>query len=601
MRKPSFLAVLFFVLLAFAPTEAFAERRVALVVGNSQYKKIPRLANPLNDASDIAEALRKLGFDVIIRTDADKGNFDRALAEFARKASGADAALFYYAGHGIQYQRQNYLLPTDIEVEDYNDVEFQSVSISRVLDALHRSDGVKIIILDACRDNPLDKRLSASSRALGETRGGLARLDRTDGLVIAYATAPDQVAQDGATRNSPFTAALIRWLSEPGLEIGTLFRRVSQDVYEQTGGRQRPEISISLIKDFYLNLNDSDTTTWAKIRDSQDPAEFYGFVKSFPQSPLAREARSRIEFIERVRRENEERFERERRSIAAQFEQFRQEAARQEVERLAAEKRDAARREAERVAQARRLEEDRADAARRERELAAQRQKEQDDLAASQRTEEARRREEARLAAEKLAADNRERELAARRKQEADRQEAARLAAEKLMAEKQAAEQAAKRKQEDERRAEEAAAAQREALRQEVARLAVERRLAEKAEKRKAEVRQPEPVVASRQAPPAAESERKPEQIAMLGGPDALSSQNADDLRRAVEKLAEERRKEAKLVEEETKERERLMIARQTATGAELERIDVAIRELDRRAVERLAKKARENRLATGQ
>ena len=226
-----FLSVL---ILTFWVGTALADKRVALIIGNSQYTRIsPKLANPANDAHDIAQALEGIGFEVILRTDVGKGDFDRSLAEFARKASGADTALFYYAGHGLQYQRQNFFLPVDIEVQDAADVEFQAVGMDRVLEAINKAEGVKIVILDACRDNPLAKQFTARSLNGGGMTRGLARIDRTEGLIIAYATAPDQVAQDGAGRNSPFTESLIRRIKEPGLEIGTMFRRVTSDVFER--------------------------------------------------------------------------------------------------------------------------------------------------------------------------------------------------------------------------------------------------------------------------------------------------------------------------------------------------------------------------------
>jgi Caspase domain len=309
--------------LAFWAGTARADKRVALVVGNSQYTRItPKLANPANDANDIAQALKSIGFEVILKIDAGKGEFDRGLAEFARKASGADTALFYYAGHGLQYQGKNFFLPIDIDVQDVADVEFQAVGINSVQQAIDRSGGVKIIILDACRDNPLAKEFA--TRGLngggGGTRG-LARIDRTEGFIIAYATAPDQVAQDGTgRRNSPFTEALIHRIKEPGLEIGTMFRRVTSDVYETTRGRQRPEVSISLLTDYFLIPAESDTIAWDRIRDSNDEADFKEFIQKFPSSPFTREAQARIDLFERIRRENAEeaRLKREREALEAE-------------------------------------------------------------------------------------------------------------------------------------------------------------------------------------------------------------------------------------------------------------------------------------------
>ncbi|MCL2384841.1 MAG: caspase family protein, partial [Alphaproteobacteria bacterium] len=312
-RSSSRVAWLSALILIFGIGSAQADKRVALVIGNSQYTLIsPKLANPSNDAHDLAEALKGIGFEVILKTDIGKGDFDRSLAEFARKASGADTALFYYAGHGLQYQRQNYFLPVDIKVEDAPDVEFTAIGMDRVLEAIDKANGVKVLILDACRDNPLAKQvLTRGVGGSGELMRGLARLDRTEGLIIAYATAPDQVAQDGSGRNSPFTEALIRRIKEPGLEIGTMFRRVTSDVFERTNGRQRPEISISLLTDYFLNPSVADSIEWGRIRNSDDEDVFKTFIRKYPESPYARDAQYRIDLFERIKREQQDRVARE--------------------------------------------------------------------------------------------------------------------------------------------------------------------------------------------------------------------------------------------------------------------------------------------------
>ncbi|MGH6801536.1 MAG: caspase family protein, partial [Methylocella sp.] len=309
-----FLSVL---ILTFWAGTALADKRVALIVGNSQYTRIsPKLINPANDSHDIAKALQSIGFTVLLKTDIGKGEFDRSLAQFAREAAGADTALFYYAGHGLQYQRQNYFLPVDIEVQDSADVEFQAVAMDRILEAINHAAGVKIVILDACRDNPLAKQFSTRSLNGGGATRGLARIDRTEGLIIAYATAPDQVAQDGAGRNSPFTESLVKRIKEPGLEIGTMFRRVANDVFERTNGRQRPEYSDSLLSDYFLNPVESDSIAYSRIRDSNELADFQEFIRKFPASPFVRDAQIRIDLFERLRRLNEEEAKAARERIA---------------------------------------------------------------------------------------------------------------------------------------------------------------------------------------------------------------------------------------------------------------------------------------------
>jgi hypothetical protein len=304
MNKPisSWVAALCCTLLAlFAASAASAERRVALVIGNSQYKNSNLvLFNPKNDAEDVAASLRSLGFEVILRIDADRRDFDLAMTQFARVATYADTALFYYAGHALQHQGQNYLMPTDAELEDELSLRYEMVSLDDVRAGLERAGGVKIMILDACRNNPvldgLKRRMTRLTRDAATVRG-LARISGAQGEVVAYATAADQVAADGSGRNSPFTAALLKRLAEAGLEIGTMFRRVAADVTEQTKGQQHPELLISLISEYYLNQN--DRPVWERIKDTADAAAFRDFVDRFPSSPRASDARYRLQMLER--------------------------------------------------------------------------------------------------------------------------------------------------------------------------------------------------------------------------------------------------------------------------------------------------------------
>ncbi len=233
---------------------AQAQRRVALVIGNSTYANTPQLANPANDASDIATALKLLGFDVIAESNLTKSAMDNAFRRFARAMDGADAALFYYAGHGMQFQSQNYLMPIDAKLQHEADLPYEMAKVDDVIADMSRVKGVRLVILDACRDNPLEanlKRTVARTRNIAQTRG-LARMTRTQGLLVAYATQPGQVADDGIDRNSPFTKSLLQHIATPGLEVGPLFRRVASDVNKSTGGKQTPELSVSLLGEFYF-------------------------------------------------------------------------------------------------------------------------------------------------------------------------------------------------------------------------------------------------------------------------------------------------------------------------------------------------------------
>jgi len=305
---------------------AQADRRIALVIGNAHYgNPALTLSNPKNDAEDVADALRAVGFEVLKATDASKRDMDLAMARFARAATDSDAALFFYAGHALQYQGRNYLIPTDAEVEDEVSLRYQLMPIDDVRAALDRATGVKVMILDACRNNPIvesiRRRTIGESRALGGQRG-LARIDKTQGMVIAYSTAADEVAADGSGRNSPFTRAFLKRLKEPGLEIEQLFRRVAADVNTDTGGRQRPETYVSLLSDYYLNQ--TDRTAYDAVKEASDPAVLRDFVSKFPSSSYVPDARYRIQRLELQAQEK-------------QLQQIRQEEAarRQEEQRRA--------------------------------------------------------------------------------------------------------------------------------------------------------------------------------------------------------------------------------------------------------------------------
>src|SRR5580704_14917684 len=221
LLRVGIVAVFTAVMVTLAAVPALADRRVALVVGNAQYATPSLfLANPKNDADDVAAVLRTLGFDVILKTDSNKRDLELAMAQFARLSTNADVALFFYAGHALQYQGRNYLMPVDSTLEDEISLRSQMVAIDDVRAALDRASGVKVMILDACRNNPLaetfKRKISGASRAI-ETVRGLARIDKAEGTIVAYATAPDEVATDGSGRNSPYTAALLKHLQEPGL------------------------------------------------------------------------------------------------------------------------------------------------------------------------------------------------------------------------------------------------------------------------------------------------------------------------------------------------------------------------------------------------
>ncbi len=316
-------------------TYAQADRRVALVIGNSEYETRLRLPNPSNDAQDMADSLRSLGFDVILRINADKQRFMQALAEFSRTVTGAEIGLFFYAGHGIQFNGNNYLMPVNAQLQDEVSIRFELVALEEVQRALDGSAGVRILVLDACRNNPLAAELTRSMRARNRDAAisrGLARIDQARGTVVAYSTQANEVAEDGAARNSPFTRALLDSLREPGLEIGAMFRKVATRVYEATSGKQVPELSISLLSEVFLNRNETDAQLWGRVRAANDLAGVRDFLDHFPNSFYAADARLRLDMLEREARAQQldrERAERER--------ELRDRMAALEIERLQAE------------------------------------------------------------------------------------------------------------------------------------------------------------------------------------------------------------------------------------------------------------------------
>ena len=218
---------------------AAADSRVALVIGNASYSHAPVLANPLNDAMDIGAALGRLGFAVTRLENADYTALRRGLLEFTRAAAAADIAVVFYAGHGIEVDQRNFLVPVDARLLSDRDVEFETVPLDLVARAVEGAAGLRLVILDACRENPF----AASMQRAGATRAigrGLARVEPSGATLVAYAAKEGTVAADGEGRNSPYSRALLAHLEEPGLEVGLLFRKVRDAVMTATGGRQEP-------------------------------------------------------------------------------------------------------------------------------------------------------------------------------------------------------------------------------------------------------------------------------------------------------------------------------------------------------------------------
>ena len=225
--------------------------RNALVIGNSAYPKAP-LTNPKNDASDVAEALRGAGFEVDVKLDASRTDMQDAIARFgARLKTKGGVGLFYFAGHGVQLDGENYLLPVDMQVASAEDIKRAGVSAANLVDAMakNRSD-LSIVILDACRDNPFP--------AAGGTRG-LSRIDSGASLFVSFSTSPGAVALDGSGRNSPYTKHLVQAIGAPNLSIEDTFKRTLKGVHTETKGEQTPWLSSSFFGDFVFRPAESQT------------------------------------------------------------------------------------------------------------------------------------------------------------------------------------------------------------------------------------------------------------------------------------------------------------------------------------------------------
>lgn len=293
-----------------------AAKRVALVIGNSAYEHAAPLANPKNDALALALSLERLGFDVVKGVDLDHAAFSKAVRKFSKKLKGADVGLFFFAGHGLQVKGRNYLAPIDAALDDEADLDFEAMPVLTVLKQMERETKTNLVILDACRNNPLARNLARSmgTRSVGIGRG-LARITSGVGTLIAFATEPGNVALDGDGTNSPFTTALLKHIETPGLDIAQLMRRVRKDVIDTTSGRQVPWNNSSLTGDFFFAGKPSGARTetakaeaprrdlaaeaWGTIQNTTSPAVIRTYLKRFPTGFYAELARARLGEIEK--------------------------------------------------------------------------------------------------------------------------------------------------------------------------------------------------------------------------------------------------------------------------------------------------------------
>jgi hypothetical protein len=319
-------------------SHAAQEKRVALVIGNGAYQHAAPLPNPVNDASDLAGALRELGFDVIEGQDLTLTALGQRVREFARRAGGARVALFFYAGHGMQVGDRNYLVPIDARLEHPSDLDFETVEVDKILQQMQAEDRVNLVFLDACRDNPLARSLA---RSLTGTRSatveqGLAKIDAGRGTLIAFATSPKKVALDGGGRNSPFTAALLKHIRTPGMDIQRVLTRVTGDVEDSTNGTQSPWVHASLRYDVVLKpaeqapsgpsiavpqrptAPDPCRDAAAHYRGAESlgtESAFEDHLKQFPACPFASLARGKLAALKE--KAAAEKAEQERQRVAA--------------------------------------------------------------------------------------------------------------------------------------------------------------------------------------------------------------------------------------------------------------------------------------------
>ena len=280
-------------------TPASAQTKVALVIGNSAYRSVPALSDPAHDAADVAASFERLGFSVRQVTDATYEDMRRALLEFGRKASDAEMAVVFFAGHGMEVGGENWLVPVDAELRIDVNAEQEAIALRSVMLTVSSASKLGMVMLDACRNNPFLAKMSRTVLTRSVDRG-LARIEPTNNVLVAYASRDGTVASDGSGRNSPFTSALLEHIETPGLEINFLFRNVRDEVVAATKGAQQPFVYGSLSKEaIYLKppvstLPGPDEAAWGLLKETTDDAALRRFAQQYPSSPLQPQAQARI-------------------------------------------------------------------------------------------------------------------------------------------------------------------------------------------------------------------------------------------------------------------------------------------------------------------
>lgn len=283
--------------------------RVALVIGNAAYPGMAALKNPANDANDIAAKLRALGFNVTLKINVAQKAMLRALSEFGDKIEDGNEALFFYAGHGMQVKGRNFMIPVDAEIRSESNVSSEAVDVDQLLDKLSRAR-LSIVILDACRNNPFERRFRGGGQ-------GLAQINAPTGTLIAYATAPGRVAADGEGKNGLYTQELLKVMGTPGIKVEDVFKRVRANVVQQSGEAQTPWETSSLTGDFYfaaastssraensayspVSRIDADDALWDAVEKGNTREDYAAYLQRYPSGKYAALASSRKERLDAV-------------------------------------------------------------------------------------------------------------------------------------------------------------------------------------------------------------------------------------------------------------------------------------------------------------
>lgn len=301
-----FRAILVSIFLLVAGT-ATAQTKVALLIANANYTAVTALKNPPNDIAILRGTLEAAGFDVSLLENATRAEMSAALGAFEEKVENADIGMVYYSGHGIEVNGENFLIPVDAALRSDRDIKYEAIVLNDVIATLSKARAFKLVLLDACRDNPFLRTMKHGLTKGVPTRG-LARVDSSESnLLIGYATAPGDVATDGDGATSPYAQALARHIATPGLEIEAALRAVAKEVFEATGGKQRPFKTGSLFDTVMLGPDGTApvvpqtedacrdaATHWAGISATTDRALFEEHLRNFPNCAFASLARMRL-------------------------------------------------------------------------------------------------------------------------------------------------------------------------------------------------------------------------------------------------------------------------------------------------------------------